>query len=197
MKRSFLFLFLIFLAACGYRFERGFEGKTTISVPYVQGDYEGKFTDALVRALFQSGAFEYRRSCGRLSLEVVVQNDENERIGFRHDRSNNNNKLRKNIIGVENRRTICAQVTLIDTVTEEIVLGPYSVKSFVDYDYLNENSPEDTSFIDLEGIRETSIGFSLGQLDSKDSAERDALWPLYQRLAQKIVDAILAYESNE
>lgn len=197
MKPAFLIILLILTCACGYRFDRGFEGKTTISVPYVQGDFEGRFTDALVRAINQSGAFEYEKTCGRLSLEVAVMNDENERIGFRHDRSNNDNKLRKNIIGVEDRRTLCLQVSLIDTVTDEVVLGPYSVKDSVVYDYLNENSPEDTSFIDLEGIRETSIGFSLGQLDSKDSAQRDALQPLYQRLAQKIIDGIMAYDSND
>lgn len=197
MKHLFLFLLLISASSCGYRFERGFEGKTTLSVPYVQGDFEGKFTDALIRAISQSGAFEYERTCGRLSLEVAVMNDENERIGFRHDRSNNTNELRKNIIGVENRRTLCATVTLIDSATEEVILGPYSVKESVVYDYLNENSPEDTSFINSDGIRETSIAFSLGQLDSKDFAEKDALHPLYQRLAQKIIDGILAYDSNE
>ncbi|HSX03137.1 MAG TPA: hypothetical protein VLG76_00220 [Rhabdochlamydiaceae bacterium] len=197
MKYLFLVLLLILTSSCGYRFERGFEGRRTISVPYVQGDFEGNFTDALVRAVSQSGAFEYERTCGRLSLEVVVQSDDSERVGFRHDRSNSTNKLRKNIIGVENRRTLCAQVTLIDTVTEEIILGPYSVKDSLVFDYLNENSPEDTSFIDSAGIRETSIAFSLGQLDSKDFAEKDALYPLYQKLAQKIIDGILAYDSNE
>ncbi|HSX12413.1 MAG TPA: hypothetical protein VLF61_02885 [Rhabdochlamydiaceae bacterium] len=197
MKQLFFFLLLLALSACGYRFERGFEGKTTISVPYVQGDFEGKCTDALVRAICQSGVFEYERTCGRLSLEVAIQNDENERIGFRHDRSNTSNELRKNIIGVEGRRTLCAMVTLIDSATEEIVLGPYSVKASVDFDYLNENSPQDTSFIDLEGVRETSIAFSLGQLDAKDSAERDVLWPLYNKLAQKILDGLMAYDTND
>lgn len=192
MKR--LLFLLIALSSCNYRFERGFEGRTALAVPYVQGDVEGQCTGALIGALSRSGAFTYER-CGRFSLEVAIQNDDRERIGYRYDRSNNTNKRRRNLIGVEGRRTLCASVTLIDTLTEEIVFGPYTVKAFVDFDYLNENSPEDTSFIDKEGKRRTSIAYSLGQLDARDFATQDALDPLYQMLAQKIIDGLLAYQA--
>lgn len=196
MKILLLFLLLI-SASCGYRFDPGCEGRSTISVPYVQGDYEGRLTDAIIKTLSESGAFEYQRACGRLSLEVAIVGDSNDRIGFRRDRSDTSGKIRKNIVGIENRRTLSAQVTLIDPITEEMLFGPYIVTTSMDYDYVDENSLKDLSFIDSFGIRESSIQFSLGQLDSKDFAERDVLVPLYQRLAQKIVDGILAYDSNE
>lgn len=189
--------FLLLCASCGYRFDPGSEGRSTISVPYVQGDNEGKLTDAIIRKLTESGAFEYQRSCGRLSLEVVIVGDSNDRIGFRHDVSDTSGKIRKNIIGIENRRTLTAQVSLIDPVAEEIVFGPHVVTASMDYDYVDENSLKDLSFVDSFGVRETSIQFSLGQLDAKDFAERDVLVPIYQRLAEKIVDGILAYDSNE
>lgn len=192
-----LILSLILLASCGYRFDLEDEGRRTISVPYVQGDYEGKLTDAIIRALSQSGAFEYQRNRGRYSLEVTIVGDNNERIGFRRDRSPSSGKVRKNIIGTENRRSLAAEVTLIDTVTDVRLLGPITVSAWADYDYVNENALNDLSFIDGAGIRESSIQFSLGQLDSKDSAERDVLLPLYWRLAQKIIDGILAYDSND
>lgn len=196
MKILLPFLFLI-CASCGYRFDPGCEGRSTISVPYVQGDNEGKLTDAVIKTLSESGAYEYQRSCGRLSLEVILVGDSNDRIGFRHDVSDTSGKIRKNIIGIENRRTLSAQVSLIDPITEEILFGPHVVTASMDYDYVDENSLRDLSFIDSFGVRESSIQFSLGQLDAKDFAERDVLIPLYQRLAEKIVDGILAYDSNE
>lgn len=195
--RTVLLLFLILFASCGYRFDSCDEGRRTISVPYVQGDYEGKLTDAIIRALSQSGAFEYQRNGGRYSLEVVIVGDNNERIGFRRDRSPNTGKVRKNIIGTENRRTLAAEITLIDTVADVRLLGPISVSASAEFDYVNENALNDLSFIDSFGVRESSIQFSLGQLDSKDFSERDVLLPIYHRLAQKIIDGILAYDSND
>ncbi|MCI0381725.1 MAG: hypothetical protein L0207_01545 [Chlamydiae bacterium] len=195
---SYFFLFFL-LTSCGYRLDTplGFESKPSISVPFVNGDFEGKLTNAIVQALCESGSFRYQKHDGRLNLLVTVFGGGDERIGFRYDRNPKTGKRRHNLIGTENRRTILVEVKVIDTFSDKILLGPSNIAAEVDYDYVDGSSIVDLSFINLQGIRETVISFSLGQLDSKDGASIDALSPLYRIVAQKIVDGILVHDLNE
>ena len=124
-------------------------------------------------------------------LEASITGDGDERIGFRFDRNPQSGELRDNIIGTENRRTIIAVVTLIDTSTHTAVLGPQTVKADADYDYVDSNSIRDLTFITDRGIPEKVLDFSLGQLDSVDGAHDDASTVIYRHLAQKIVDGLL------
>ena len=90
----------------------------------------------------------------------------------------------------ENRRTLTAQVSLVDTITEEVIVGPVNVKASTDYDYIDVNSLKTVSFINEQGKREKTITFSLGQLDSIEGAQDAALTPIYRQLAQKITQVL-------
>jgi hypothetical protein len=191
---SILSLFCLLLeCGCGYHFDGGEaeRGTVTISVPYIKGDLEGHLNAQLVRALSTSGHFDCVQNGGELILEASITGDGDERIGFRFDRNPQSGELRDNIIGTENRRTIIAVVTLIDTSTHTAVLGPQTVKADADYDYVDSNSIRDLTFITDRGIPEKVLDFSLGQLDSVDGAHDDASTVIYRHLAQKIVDGLL------
>lgn len=188
----FVILCLPLLSSCGYNLE-GSREQISISVPYVVGDFEGELTDAIVSTLSQSGQFRFvHDECGRWILHARIVNTNNDRIGYRYDRSDKSGKLRKNIIGVEDRRILDVEISVVDGVTGKCVLGPEIVRSEAEYDYVDDNSLKDLSFIDSFGIRQTSIAFSLGQLDSVGVAGEDALMPLYRRAARKIVDGLIA-----
>jgi hypothetical protein len=169
----------------------------TISVAYIKGDLEGHLNTELVRALSNSGCFDCVQNGGELSLEASIIDDGDDRIGYRFDRNPNTGELRDNIIGTENRRTITAVVTLIDTYTNAVVLGPQTVKAHTDYDYVDSNSIRDLTFITMNGVPVKVLDFSLGQLDSVDGAHDDTSMLIYKYLAQKIVDGLLICRAND
>ena len=204
------FLFLFLLSACGYRFEGG--EKIAVSVPYVIGDHEGELTKALIRALSNTSNFRYVQEGGEWILKAKILGSTNDRIGYRYDRDPPEDEdlkkdpdrkeqeeilesveRRKNLVGIENRKEVSVEVSVVNATTGKAVLGPQIVMADVDYDYDDPNSLIDLSFIDPEtGKIRTAISFSLGQLDSVAAAGEDALYPLYRYLARKIVDGMIA-----
>lgn len=181
---------ILFLSSCGYRFDGG--EQITVSVPYVVGDQEGQLTDALIYALSNSPNFRFTKGEGKWIVKAKIKESINDRIGYQYDRDPKSGKLRDNVIGIENRRAITVEVSVVDCCGNSVI-GPQTIKAFADYDYVDSNSLQDLSFIDpTTGTRVTSIAFSLGQLDSVGSAGEDALNPIYRELAQKIVDGMIA-----
>lgn len=184
-------IFLL-LPSCGYRFEGPHQAQevTTLSIPYVVGDANGIVTDELTKAIASSGAYRYCYTGGRLELRVSLVNNSSEQIGWKYQRQPDGS-LKKELIPTEGRRHLSADVTLVDGVTDEILYGPVTIHASTDYDYYEPDSIQDLSFIDLAGVRQTSVKFSLGQLDSSEGAYDAAFVPLSSQLAKKIVDRIL------
>lgn len=171
--------------------ERG--DKIAISVPYVINDYEGALTEALARAISRTANFRFTKEEGDWIINAKIIRTNNDRIGYRYDRDDESGKLRKNIIGTENRKEISVEVSVTDSTTGKLIAGPQIIKADAMYDYVDPNSLRDLSFIDPDnGKRRTSIAFSLGQLDSVGTAGEDAIYPIYRLLAQKIVDGLIA-----
>lgn len=186
-------LCLFLLSGCGYHFE-GTEKQAstvTISVPYIKGDPEGELNKELIHALSSSGQFDCVHSGGMFILEAAIIADSDSRIGYRFDRNPTTGKLRDNIIGTENRRALSIEVKLINAYTQEIVAGPQLITAHADYDYVDSNSVRDLTFVGPHGSAQTVIQFSLGQLDSVEGAHDDSAKPIYQILAQKIVDGLI------
>ncbi len=163
----------------------------SISIPYIQGDNRAILNNELVRQLSESGQFYCVQNGGDFVLQVVLAADTEERIGYRYDRDNTSGKLEKNLIGVESRRGLVAEVTLLNAHTEEKVFGPCIVKASADFDYFDPGSPRDLSFVNQKGVPESVLQFSLGQLDSVEGAHDDASVPAYRLLSQKIVLGIM------
>lgn len=175
-----LFLLCLTLFSCGYRFGQGELSSLyrSISVPYVQGDIDGRFTAALIKAISVSGEFVYKEQ-GDLTLEVEIIDFRDENIGFRYDK-NREGRLTKSIIPTETRLTVIALVRLKETFSGKLVLGPAHLSASVDFDH------------DYYSSRKGVNVFSLGQLTDFDAA-RDAVYrPLNSLLAKKIVDYINA-----
>lgn len=190
---------LLLLSGCGYHFEGGGDqgGMTSISIPYIKGQGLGQFNTELAQALSSSGVFDYVQSGGELILQVAIIADGDDRIGFRFDRDPTSGKLRDNILGTENRRSMTANVTLINAHTEETIFGPEVVSAIADYDYVDSNSIRDLTFTTSKGKHQRVLDFSLGQLDSFEGAHDDSAIVLYRILAQKIVDGLIMRKAIE
>lgn len=194
MNPLYLFLFALFsLSSCGYRFEEkeAVRSSRTITIPYIKGDAEGIFTNELIKQLSSSGYFECVRSGGDLILDAVLISDENERIGYRYDRHGPRSKRRHRLVPDENRRTATAHISLIDGITNEIVLEPTKVFANIDYDYIDSNTLKELEFTDSSGVTQRVINFSLGQLDSIEGAQDDSSPLVFRLLSQKIVEALI------
>ena len=188
-----LILCMYLISSCGYRFAGGESSshRTTISVPYVAGDHEGKLTIELMRQLASSGTVQPVHHGGDLILKVAIVEDGESRIGFRFDREVTTGKRLSNLIGVENRRSLTVEASLLDVVSNQTIFGPEKISAHVDFDYVNSDSIRDLTFINRQGEREKVIRFSLGQLDSIEGAQDSAATPLFGELANKIVNAVL------
>ena len=194
MKRSLaLFFFLLSLCGCGYHFQQNRE-KTTISVDPIGGDFDGLFMKQLVHALSASGNFTFSQKSANVQLALSILSDTDDRIGYRYDRNPTTGKLRKNIVGTENRQTIQVEVKLIDSYTQQILLGPQTITASADYDYVDSYSIKDLVFF-VDDKPTTVIDFSLGQLDSIEGAHDDARVPIFHKLAQMIVDGLQSLET--
>ncbi len=201
MKRRllrFLALFLLslcFSACTGYRFSpyETVSCPITVSIPYICGDTLGIFTDELIHALAASGKFVYRRDGADVTLTVAIASRPNEKIGYNYDvKGRDNPKRLKNLIGTEGRSSICAQVSVTDTCTGACLVKPQVVTGYADYDYADYRSIKDLSYVNPKGVRQSSIAFSLGQLDTFEGAQADVAFLLYREVARKIVAALLA-----
>lgn len=161
----------------------------SISLPYIEQDLDGALTAEIAYQLASSGTFSYRHSGGALLLRVSVSPKETSQIGYRRDR-HKDGTLKKNIIPIEARDTITATVSIIERSTSRVVFGPIKITADTDYDFVDQDSLDDLSFIAPNGQRDTVLDFSLGQLESRGSAQIAAQKPLYRKLAKKIVDVI-------
>src|SRR4029077_19495678 len=96
--------------------------------------------------------------------------DQNQTVGYRRDKQKVSGKIRKNIVACEGRRALTATVTLYEGGSDTIAAGPYTITAESDYDYVDGDSIQDLAFINSHGVPTTVLPFSLGQLESIESA---------------------------
>ncbi|MBX7067231.1 MAG: hypothetical protein K1X28_08375 [Parachlamydiales bacterium] len=145
-------------------------------------------TAEIIEAISVSGLADVRSYGGEYTLQVVVIGEETDKIGFRIDPQKVHGKVRKNLLAIEGRRTMTIEATLCSR--GEVVHGPYRITADADYDYVDGDSVQDLTFVNSAGKVITVLPFSLGQLESSESAALASTTPLYRKLAQKVVDAI-------
>ncbi len=188
--KKLVFSFLFFLTACGYQVI-GVQKpqQLMLAVPYVQGDFKGFFTEELIRSLGAASHMCFD-SKAQKQLVVSIADENSEKIGYRYDREPDG-KLKKNLLPIENRQKIKLKIEIIDKKNKTRIFGPFELAEDIDFDYVEEDSLKDLSFIDPNtGQRRTALAFSLGQLESISSAEEAAKIALYQKAAKRLVELL-------
>ncbi len=127
---------------------------------------------------------------GDYRLEVKIIESHLETTGFRRDKQKIESKIKKNLLAAEARKWMTVEAILYEGDSDRIAYGPYQIEADTDYDYYDGDSLQDLAFINSEGRFTTVLPFSLGQLESTESAQEASLKPLYSKIAQKIVDVI-------
>lgn len=162
----------------------------TVFVPLVPGDEDGDLTSEIIRTLNESGLVTVSRKRGDFRLEIAIQGGDIKTIGFRRDIEIVSGKPTKNLIATEGRKNVVLEATLFEGNTNRAAFGPYSISADADFDYVVGDAFKDLAFATPAKPLVVVLPFSLGQLESSESAQEAAAKPLYRRLAQKIVDAI-------
>jgi hypothetical protein len=185
-----LLLLLSSLLSCGYRWEPDYSHATrpTLNIPFISGDEDGFLTHAITKALGASGLVEIVSSDGDYQLQVLLLDNQSDKIGFRIDPQKIDGKVKKRLLAAEGRKTIIVEATFLKN--EKPIYGPYKITADADYDYVDGDSLQDLTFITTKGQVETVLPFSLGQLEPWESAQEAARSPLFESLGQKMVDLV-------
>ena len=182
-------IWLFLLTGCSYHMGTGYDTpNVSIHVPYVKGDQKGLLTQEIIRALATESSFPYsEEKSAEWILKVEILEKEDGTIGYEHVQAKHEPK--KSVIPIEGRINIKAKMTIEDK-EANLLFGPYIVLAYTDYDFVQQDSYQDLSFVNTQGQREEVLSFSLGQLDSLPSAQEAALKPLFRKLAEKIVQSL-------
>lgn len=178
LPKILLFMFcLLACLSCGYHPGNGgtLTAYRTISVPYVQGDWNGELTASLVKEVSQSTNLLYERNGGAIILQVRLIDIDNENIGFQYFK-NKRNDIKRSVVPNETRLFANVEVQVVEAASGCVLLGPVLISADVDFDH------------DYYTTRNRVNVFSLGQVTDIDEATDAATRPLNQRLARKIVD---------
>jgi len=172
--------FLLLISSCGYHYGEGSlsSNYSTISVPYIKGDTYGELTAALIKEITRSGSLRYKRSGGDLVFEIAILDFKEEDIGFRYDRQKDGRR-EKNTIPTETRITAITEVSLFECCSGERVFGPRKIQASVDFDHNYYFGSDHLSRV------------SLGQVTDIDAARDSVRTPLFNHLAEKIVDTVI------
>jgi hypothetical protein len=185
--------FFLLHTSCGYRLSLLEETKKPLGVPYIKGDEDGLFTRILINTLSESGKFTYFSHGAENELVISILSDCSQHIGYRYDREEITGDRINRLEPIEGRRTVVVEIKVIRANTQEILFGPIQLTSKEDYDFVDQDSAVDVSFVNPLGTRLSVLNFSLGQLDSEEGAKFAALRPLYEKLSKKIIDILFVH----
>ena len=183
------FALFVLLPSCGYQWgERESLSLPSLSIPYLKGDTYGLFTEALIRELSCQGGMVLQRGSSDLIFDGSMCLDRAEPAGFQFDPWALGKG--KRLVANEERRLVEMEFSILSGSTGERLQGPFRVGEFVDYDFVISDSLRDLSFTSSGGKRESTLAFSLGQLDAKAGAFYSAAPLLAQRVAKKVATSL-------
>jgi hypothetical protein len=180
-------------SSCGYHISesQSFNTLSTVSVPYVKGDLDGRLTRAIIKKLSCSSNWVYTKGVSDLVLEIEVLKNKNDYIGYQYDRVDSPGApLINRLVPNEGRQSVLVKVSIYDSHKQKILQGPFEVEAFADYDFVNFDTYKDLAFVNAEGIAQSVLTFSLGQLDASEDAQDAVLSAVYESLAEKVVSGL-------
>lgn len=188
---------IIFLAwfafSCGYRAIGSFKDNeiVALSIPLISSDEDGRLRDNLAVLVASTRKYKYTSFNSRYQLLVKIESDETEHIGYMWDRDSIVGERLNKLYPSEGRRSVVAKVIIIDTITNKDLIEPFTVTVNSDFDFVNPTSIKNIEFTDTSQQKQTSLQYSLGQLDSQEGSSVEVAHPLFDKLAEKIIRFLL------
>ena len=192
LKKLHIFTNAFILTSCGYHAPGALhkDGPVALSIPIIPEDDEGILRSSLARLISSTPSFHYQASNSRFQLNVVIEKDQSESIGYTWDQDSVTGKIENRLYPSEGRRTVKARVSIYDSEKKEDFISPFTIETSGDYDFVNPTAIKNIEFRDLEGEKRSVLQYSLGQLDSEEGAKIESIHPIFTELAKKIVRAL-------
>jgi hypothetical protein len=180
---------IVLFSSCGYHIKT-LKPKcdTTFSVTSFLEDRQGRFKEELIKAV-SSYAWSYCPEGSRYVIECTLVDASCEQVGYRYDRYESTSQVINRLIPIEGRKKINVCVSVEDTYLGK-TLGPFTLEGRSDFDFVNYDTYKDLSFIDNSGQPQSSLAYSLGQLDANEGAEEAAIGNCYKNIATQIKDLL-------
>lgn len=177
--KSIIIIVICFLSSsCGYHFLTKPKTSPTLAIPYIQGDLDGEVTNILIQKMTELGYFIPVSGISDFIIQAQVKSDRVDVIGFQFDPKYIEDKR---VIANENRRSIELEFSILSGRTREKLFGPYLIKESIDYDFLDDCPCKDSI-----QSQQSSLNFSLGQLDSREGAFSSCASPLFHKVTDRI-----------
>ncbi len=188
--RIFVFSLIFLLASCGYRFQpsKRLDSKS-YCIKEIVNDTKGLLEEQIVKALSRDSFFLMETKSPLFSLYCKILDISTEQIGYRYDRYEPTSQLINRLVPIESRKTIKIEV-VIEHGIEEKKIGPLILEAFADFDYANFDTYKDLAFEDQARNVQSTLSYSLGQLDAYEGAEEAALSRCFYNIASKISDLL-------
>ena len=184
MFRSIIVVIIICClnSSCGYRYLTRSNTPYTIFIPYIEGDMDGNLTNILIQRIADLGYFTQVSGVSDFIIQARIKSNVIDPIGFQFASKNRD----KNIIANENRHTIELEFSILSGKTQEKLFGAYFIRESIDYDFLDQYPWKHST-----QRKESTVNFSLGQLDSREGALSSSVDPLFHKITDKMSRIIL------
>lgn len=180
------------LIGCGYCKPTNQLGDdvAVLAVPLIRGDEDGLLRSDLAKEIAHSSGYSYSSSDARYRLDVTINSDSKETIGYVWDEEPITGAFIKRLYPNESRRKVKTTVSLYDLLEKKTVIAPFIVEGFADYDFVNPTALKNIEFKDGMDEDHSVLQYSLGQLDSEEGARLESFQPLSASLATQIMEAL-------
>jgi hypothetical protein len=180
------------LSGCGYSVQGSTPSEKIglVSIPVIKEDDDGILRNSLARAISETGKYKYASKEASAELVIKFENEYVDIIGYEWDVNAATGIELNRLYPDEGRKSVVASVALIDVKTKDPIIEPFKVIAQANYDFVNPVALKDIEFRDARGQKQTTLQYSLGQLDSEEGARSACSATLYQDLAKKILDGL-------
>ena len=177
---------LFLLTACGYE-QSTAKLSQPISIALVKNDEQGLLRGHLAQKIAQSNKFRYSSSRdAKYELLIDVSTDRIETVGHSRGLGKSSGKL----VPTQGNRFVAAKVKVIEKASGKEAIAPFTVSATVDFDFMNPATEDDIYWKTPSGEKVETLHYSYGQLDAKETAEKECQDPLFDRLSSQIVQAL-------
>lgn len=169
-------------SSCEYHFFNKTNLPYTIFIPYIEGDINGNLTNILIQRIAELGYFIPVSGISDFIIEARIKSNVIDTIGFQFAPKNGD----RTIIPNENRHTIELEFSILSGKTQQKLFGSYFIKESIDYDFLDQYPCKHSI-----PNKESTVNFSLGQLDSREGALASSAATLFHKITDKMSRIIL------